>query len=402
MCSAPVHPQRLSEPIGVATAIVSGAIANKPGNGGEAWVRLSWLLGLRRLGFDVYFVEQIAPGIRRDASGSPAPLATSVNAAYFKAVMAEFGLTERAGLLCDDGEHVGLSRGRLLEAATEADVLFDISGHLTDTELLAAARTRSYVDLDPGFTQSWHADPALDFRLGSHDTYVTVGFNVGAPSWPIPAAEIEWIPTLPPVVLQEWPPDQIAATVPRFTTVATWRAPYGAVAVGGRPFSLKHHQMRQMIELPERVPGAEFEIALAIDPADEGDRHALLEHGWRIVDPIDAAGTPDRFRRYLQGSSAEFSVAHGVYVETASGWFSDRTAAYLACGRPAVVQDTGLGRSLPLGGGVLPFSSLAEATRAVETAIEEAADRGEAGRHFAVENLDSDLVLTRILEAVAA
>jgi hypothetical protein len=383
------------------TAIVSGALANKPFNGGEAWVRLSWALGLRRLGFDVYFVEEMESGACVDDSGAPTSFVASANRAYFEAVVRDFGLDGRAGLLCDGGEETaGLGLEELVEAAARADVLFNLSGHLKIASLLAGAQSRVYVDLDPGFTQAWHADESLEFRLEGHDRYVTVGLNVGTPGWPIPACGIEWIGTLPPVVLEEWPQRPPPGGRPRFTTVARWRSPYGGLRIGGREMGLKHHQMRRMIELPERVEGIAFEIALEIDPADSGDLENLRSHGWTIVDPRQVAATPQAFRDYLGDSGAEFSVAQGVYAETGSGWFSDRTAAYLASGRPALVQGTSLGDGLPAGQGLLDFSSVEEARAGVERIATDLEDHGAEARRLSEQRLDSDIVLGRLFSAM--
>jgi hypothetical protein len=383
------------------TAIVSGALANKPFNGGEAWVRLSWILGLARLGFDVHFVEQISSEACVDDAGRPAEFGDSANRAYFDSVIAAFGLQSQAGLLCDGGEQChGLDLSELTEAAAGADVLFDISGHLTIEPLRRGPRTSVYVDLDPGFTQAWHADGSLGFQLGGHDRYVTVGLNVGGRAWPIPAEGIEWLPTLPPVVLGEWEGQPSPTEPVRFTTVATWRSPYGAVQIEGRRTNLKHHQMRRMIELPERVDGAVFEIALDIHPDDSADLEALRAHGWQVVEPRQVAASPQAYREYVRLSGAEFSVAQGVYAEAGSGWLSDRTGAYLACGRPALVQDTGLADTLPLGEGLLSFASLDQAIAEAERIATDPIAHSEAARRFAEEHLDSDLVLGRLLSAV--
>jgi hypothetical protein len=382
----------------MATAIVSGALANKPLNGGEAWVRLSWVLGLRRLGFDAYFVEELAPGGCVDETGARTEFASSVNRDYFEAVISEFGLEGNAGLLYDGGrEAVGLDLEQLRQLSADADLLVNLSGHLTLKEILAGPRTSIYVDLDPGFTQAWHADDQVPFAIGVHDHYVTVGLNVGMRSCPIPDCGLDWIPILPPVVLDEWPLQPPFEGSMRFTTVATWRSPFGPLTVDGRTMGLKHHQFRRLLELPGRVTEATFEIALDIHPGDSEDLDALRYHGWRIVDPRPATGSPGRFRDFLSASSAEFSVAQEVYTETGSGWFSDRTAAYLACGRPTLVQDTGLGDRLPIGEGLLTFSSLEEAASGVDRILADYAEHSTAARSLAIRYLDSDVVLGRLL-----
>ena len=384
----------------MALAIVAGALANKPLSGGEAWVRLAWILGLRRLGFEVYFAEEIAGASCRDAAGEPAGFRESVNRSYFEQVVAEFGLAERAGLLCDGGEDgAGLGLAELEAVAAEAELLVNISGHLSIESLLRAPRTRLYVDLDPGFSQAWHADPGVDFELAGHDHYATVGLNVGSDRSPIPGGGIEWLPTLPPVVLEQWPVAAAPSSPPRLTTVASWRAPFGAPLLAGRQTSLKHHQFRRFLELPERV-GAELELALDIHPGDAADLEALRSHGWHIADPHAVAASPALFRDYLAGSGAEFSVAQGIYAEASSGWFSDRSAAYLASGRPALVQDTGIGERLPRGEGLLTFATLEQAVDGVERIAASPGEHAAAARELAVRYLDSDLVLGDLLARI--
>ncbi len=383
------------------TAIVSGALANKPFNGGEAWVRLSWVLGLLRLGFDTYFVEELNSGACVDCYGEKTGFHASSNRDFFDLVVREFGLEGRAGLLGDGGTAVaGLPLGELRAVAADASLLVNLSGHLTHPEILAGPRTTVYVDLDPGFTQAWHADPGVPFEVGPHDRYVTVGLNVGTPESTIPDCGLGWVATLPPVVLEEWPESEPRAGRMRFTTVATWRSPFGPVEIGGEPLGLKHHQFRRFFDLPERVPAADFELALDIHPADSADLRSLSDHGWKVVSPADAAATPNQFRDYVSGSGGEFSVAQEAYTKTRSGWFSDRTAAYLACGHPALVQGTGLDVGLGLGKGLLTFASREEAAASAEEITADYAIHAAAARAFAEEHLDSDRVLSRLMERI--
>lgn len=377
----------------MAIAVVAGALANKPNSGGEAWVRLSWVLGLRRLGWDVWFVERLPSG---DPEGRR----------FFEEVVGEFGLGGRAALLGRGGEPLcGAAEAEVAEIASEAEVLFDVSGHLGQGPILQAPRTRVYVDLDPGFTQAWHADPELDFSVAGYDRYLTVGQNIGTASCPVPTGGIEWVPTLPPVLLGEWAPAPQPSGPLRFTTVATWRSPYGGLVIGGCEMGLKHHQFRRFAALPEQVPGARFEIALDIHPGDSADLELLRSHGWQIVDPLEAAGTPAAFRDYVRGSGAEFSVAQGVYVEANTGWFSDRTAAYLASGRPALVQGTGWQALFPTCGSEkrpapVEFDDVEGAVAGAEAIAGEWEEHSRAARGLAERHLDSDRVLSRVLEIV--
>jgi hypothetical protein len=382
----------------MATVIVGGALANKPLNGGEAWVRLTWALGLRRLGHEVCLVEQIAPEHCVDDRGTYVDFASSINRAYFERVTGEFGLKGSACLVCGDGsETAGLPYPELLDRAANADVLVNISGHITSEEILRPPRTRVYVDLDPGFTQFWHTTETPGFSLAGHDHYVTVAANIGTDGCPIPTSGIPWHPVAPPVLLDEWPQPPTPTLADRFTTIATWRSPYGPLEYEGRTYGLKHHEFRRFLDLPHQV-AAQFELALDINRADSADLAALRDNGWRVVDPREAVPDPASFRRFVRESAAEFSVAQGIYVETNSGWFSDRTACYLASGRPALVQDTGLGRSYPLGEGLLAFSDLDGAARGVGLIVADYEEHCRAARALAERHLDSDLVLGRLLD----
>ena len=346
----------------MATIVVSGALANKYLNGGEAWVRLSWVLGLRKLGFQVFFVEQISRRNCLDAAGVMTSFDKCVNLDYFKKITEQFSLADSAVLIYENGEQIhGASYGQLLEIANNADLLVNISGHLAFEPLLARLRHKAYIDIDPGFTQFWHTSGNPGPRLDGHDSYFTIGENIGTSNCPIPTGNIRWRPIRQPVVLEYWP---VAAEgmSNRFTTVASWRGPYGPVEFEGRTFGLKLHEFRKMWELPKQAKQM-FEIALQIHPSDAKDLNLLRVNGWQVVDPAVVASDPLAFRRYVQQSGAEFSVAQGIYVDTWSGWFSDRSVRYLASGKPVLVQDTGWSRHYPVGEGLLTFRTLQEAAR---------------------------------------
>ena len=361
--------------------IVSGALANKSGHGGEAWVRLSWVLGLMELGCDVHFIEQIAAN---------APLEAR---AYFVDVVEAFGLRERATLIVGDGaEFIGRDARWLVEWADDADLLVNISGHLTYAPVFERVARRAYVDIDPGHTQLWHSQDSEAARLDGHDVFFTIGENIGESACPIPDCGLHWHKVRPPVVLAHWPASETSAR--HFTTIANWRS-----SVGGSGYSEKVHEFRKVLDLPKRT-GAEFELALGIHPDETRDLAALREHGWRLADPRAVAGTPEQFRDYVRGSGAEFSTAQGIYAQTRSGWFSDRTAHYLAAGRPVLVQDTG--NSLPSGEGLLTFQTLDEAAAAAREIAGDHARHARAARALAEDFLDSRKVLRRFLDVAAA
>ena len=367
--------------------ILSGAVANKAGQGGEAWVRLNWMLGLRQLGFEVHFVEQLQPGAPTGA------------AEFFRSTMERHGLADSATLLGENDALCGPPLARVLEFAAGADALVNISGHLAHDGIFERVQRRVYVDIDPGFTQFWHAQGAK-LGLESHDAHFTIGENIGTPGCVIPTCGFAWKKVRPPVVLDAWPAVE-GAKFDRFTTVANWRGSYGPIEFEGRTFGLKVHEFRKCIALP-RETGLPFEIALGIHPGDHKDLAALRDAGWRVTDPVDASCTTDAFQNFVRGSGAEFSVAQGVYVHTHSGWFSDRTAVYLASGRPALVQDTGFTRTLPNGRGLVAFSTPAEAAQGAHAIVADYAAHCRAAREIAEEFFDSRKVLAKFIADIAA
>jgi hypothetical protein len=202
------------------------------------------------------------------------------------------------------------------------------------------------------------------------------------------------------VVLREWP----AATWPpareAFTTVGHWRS-YGSIEHEGIRYGQRVHSFRELMELPRRA-AARFEVALGIHPDEYRDIESLRANGWELIDPMVVAPTPDRYRAFVQGSKAEIAIAKSGYVASRCGWFSDRSAAYLASGRPVVAQETGFSRYLPTGDGLLAFKTLGEAAERVEEVERDLARHSAAARDIAVEHLDSDRVLGSLLDRLGA
>lgn len=377
------------------TILVSGGVANKHLHGGSAWVRMSWAEGLRSLGFDVLFVEQLDERHAVDAAGRPAAIGDSANAAVFEAAMEAFGFTGSSALLGSDGTSVrGLSREEILDRAAGAELLVNVSGHLRQPELLALARQRVFVDLDPGYTQVW-MEQGHDVGTSGHDMYFTVGANVGTDRCAIPDGGVRWRPIRQPVVLERWPVVEGGFT--RFTTVASWRGAYGPIAWNGREYGVKAHEFRRFADVPRRA-GLPFEVVLDMHAADEGDAVRLRDGGWATMRPETTAGT-GAFARYVQGSGAEFSAAQGIYVHTRSGWCSDRTVRYLASGRPAIVQDTGQADTLPVGEGLLTFSTPEEAIARAQELVADHARHCAAARRLAEDHFAPGRALAPLLEA---
>jgi hypothetical protein len=377
------------------TVIVSGMVAADPHQGGATWAVLQYVLGLAELGHDAYLVEPLRNDRVRPTGVS---LEQSVAAGYFRGVVREFGLEHRAALLLEGTRQtVGLSYDELRRIATRADLLLNVSGLLADEALVDRIPTRTYLDLDPGFNQLWHATQGIERGFEGHTHFVTVGLAVGSHDCPVPPCGRAWITTLQPVVLAHWAPGE-RVLHDALTTVANWRA-YGSIEHDGVFYGQKVHSLRPLYDLPQ-VTGERFVLAMAIHPDERADLESLGSNGWHLVDPVRAAGTPARYRRFIRGSRAEFGLAKSGYVAARCGWFSDRSACYLASGRPVIAQDTGFGRSLPIGEGLFAFRTTDDVLGAVEALRTDYARHMRAARGIAETYFDSRTVLGTLLERV--
>ena len=378
-----------------APIIVSGMVAGDPNQGGAAWAVLQYVLGLQRLGHEVCLIEPISAGAIKPAG---APLGDSENASYFRAVTQAFGLEDRSSLLVEEtGETVGLSQSEVRSRCRQAVVLLNISGMLQREDLISRIPIRVHLDLDPGFNQLWHATQGIDMRFSAHNHFVTIGKSLGTADCPIPVCGIEWITTFQPVVLDFCPPPSTIRH-PGFTTIANWRG-YGSIEYAGVFYGQKAHSLRQFMALPTRT-SERFTLALSIHPDERKDLAALAENGWSLLNPACVARTPQQYLGFISRSKAEFGIAKSGYVAARCGWFSDRSACYLACGRPVIAQETGFSKHIPCGEGLLPFSTIDDALAAVESLNSDYARHSRAARSIAAEYFESGKVLSRLLTSV--
>lgn len=373
------------------TILFSGMIAADPHQGGATWAVLQYVLGLRQLGHDVFFIEPVpAKSLRPQA----ASLQDSVNAAYFKQIIRDFGLDGCAALLVEETQQtVGLSYDELRDVARRADALINVSGMLRD-EALFSPRTRIYLDLDPAFIQLWHATQGVDMHFEGHTHFVTVGQAIGSSGCSVPTCGRAWIGTLQPIVLSHWP---VAGNIVHdaLTTVGNWRG-YGSIEHAGVLYGQKAHSLRPLMELPKRAK-ERFLLAMSIHPQEQKDLEALAANGWEIVDPQAVANSPVAYQRFIAGSRAEFGIAKSGYVASRCGWFSDRSVCYLASGRPVIAQETGFSRFIPTGAGLLPFTTMDDAVSAIDSIRQDYPLHARAARALAEAHFDSDKVLTRLL-----
>ena len=373
--------------------VFAGMVAADAAQGGAAWAVLQYVLGLKHLGHHVCFVEPISTAKLRPVGTT---LMRSEAARRFLRIANAFALTPSAALLLDGTtETVGMRYSAIRRYVRDADVLINVSGMLKEPALLEPIGRRVYLDLDPGFNQAWHCS-GIDMRFDAHSHFATVALAVGQAECRVPTCGRHWITTFPPVVLREWPVGK-RTTRAAFTTVANWRS-YGPVQHDGIFLGQKVHALRPLMALPRKTR-TPFALALAIHPS-EPDLAALRSNRWTLVDPRRVTGTPDRYRRFIRGSLAEFGIAKAGYVAMRTGWFSDRSACYLASGRPVLAQDTGLGPALSAGAGLLTFRSETEALAGLDSIQADYQRHRDAARAIAERHCESSRVLSRLLERV--
>lgn len=354
--------------------------------GGHLTYVLHWLHGLKRLGHRVVLLNHARPdsSARRDD-------------VYFSRLMTRWWSNEDAVLLSVDPERslAGLPVERWRCFARNADALLLLGiPSVPVTDSLAGVRPRILIDQDPGYTHLWAVQSSsFEEIFGLHDLYCTVGLNIGAPRCKLPTFGVRWHPLVNPVVTAWW--RQGRPPGPTFSTVADWWG-QGYLEFDGKILGPKREEFLKFLDLPSLI-GERIDLVLDIAPNDP-DVARLKEHGWEVHSPA-LIDSPTAYRDWIRGSTGEFSCAKGVYVGTSSGWVSDRTACYLAAGRPAIVQDTGLGGHLPLGKGLLSVNSAVEAVEAVAAIRRDYEAHSRAARKIAREFFDYSVVLPPILKA---
>jgi hypothetical protein len=374
---------------------VAGSLAQKPLQGGHSWVLLQYLLGFRRLGWKVLFLDDLTPEMCFDGRARPCPPEQSLNLQVFRSMMDRFGLQDDCSLIFNGGEKFfGRSRKHVLEHVRDSAFLLNVMGYLTNEEILGQAARLVFLDIDPGFGQMWER-LGLGNLFEGHDDHVTIGERIGTGDCRIPTCGLSWITTPQPVVLSQWPA-RIDESCRQMTSIISWRGAYGPVAYQGRSYGLRAHEFRKFIDLPRRTR-QKFRLALKIHPNDSADLKALEEHRWEIVDPSRVAGDPWAYRKFIQNSASELMVAKNMYVDTQSGWFSDRSICYLASGKPVLAQNTGLDGLLPVGEGLLLFRTLDEAVEGVKALQSDYVRHARSARAIAEECFDSDKVLAGLL-----
>ena len=373
--------------------IVTGLIAQFP-LGGVTWDYLQYVLGLRELGHDVYYVEDSGSWPYNPVEGGVA-IDHRFNVAYLAGVMADFGLADRwAYRFPGEAQWFGLSDAQRTAVVSSADLLINVSGSLADPEEYRAARRLAYIDTDPVFTQVRIVGGEAAFRrqVDLHDVHFSFGERL---SPAVPATGHRWRATRQPVVLAAWQPVESRREV--FTTVMNWTS-YKSAEHDGKVYGQKDVEFERFLDLPGRSPETTFELAVNSGKTRRTPRARLAAKGWQLVHPDDVCPDVQSYRSYIRSSKAEWGVAKNGYVVGQPGWFSCRSACYLAAGRPVVVQETGFSSVLPVGEGLLAFRELEEAVAAVHDVEAYYPRHAAAAREIAVEYFDARRVLSRLVE----
>ena len=367
--------------------LFAGIIARYP-FGGVTWCSLMYLLGLRALGHEVFYIEDTGECVYDPIQNTRAT-DPSYGTNYIHSTLAPYGLGDRWSFVNYDGGYHGRSAEDARRFCADADLYINLSGGAWFWRDEYARIPRSvFIDSDPAFTQlaiakaePWYVD---FFKRFNH--LFTFGANIGTPASAIPVGDFTWNKTWQPVTLDDW--RTTVTPGPNFSTVMTWQIESFA-DVGGN----KDQEFVKYIDLPSRTRQP-FELAI------NGPQKLLQEHGWGTLPAMEVSRTADLYREFIQQSRAEFGVAKHTYVANRSGWFSDRTECYLASGRPAVVQDTGWTAHLPSGEGLFAFSSPEEALAGIEAINSDYARHARRAEEIAREHFDARRVLTRLLDTV--
>ena len=384
---------------GLRIVLGNSSLACYAQGGGHWTVFLQYLFGLDALGCHVFLLELYR------ATGDGARDRRAVESFLERMGACGFGdrcavlVHDRAGgpATLDDGAVHGTSVARLKDVVRDADLLWNFCCALR-RPLLSLFRRRVLIDLDPGHLQvsaiSW------DLGLADHDVLFTVGAKLGDPDCPAPTLGLRWRPFRPFVHLPAWPARPDPGRSAPFTSVTHWT--WEELWWGNRVLSAsKRFAYLRYLDLP-RVAGRPFELAANLNAEDRtGDRERFTERGWRLVHPYEAAGTPAAYQEYIARSRAEIQCPKPIFRELRTGWFSDRSACYLASGRPVLAEETGFGERLPTGKGLLAFRDLEGAAAGASEIDANYAEHSRAARELAEAYFDSGKCLGAMLDACA-
>ena len=384
-------------------AIVTGMIATYP-VGGVVWDYAQYLVGLERLGFEVFYLEDTGRETYNPLKGEYGE-DCSYGAEFLKASLAKLSptLATRWRFRNMDGKTVGIDDRTFSDVLRGAELFLNVSGGTLLRDEYLACKRKVLIDSDPGWNHfqnfpRWDASPNWQSSHGyrAHDFFFTYAERMGRPDCLLPDCGLAWKPTRPLVLMDCWhaaPPGE------KWTTVMTWKNFSETIQYKGVTYGTKEMEFGKVEQLPARIlhGGTKLEIAVG---GNEAPRESWRSLGWDVVESQDISRTADDYRSYIQNSRGEFSVAKNVYVATRCGWFSCRSVCYLAAGLPVVVQDTGFSEFIPTGEGLFAFSDLDEAVSGIEAVEKDYRRHQRAARELARTYFASDVVLRDLLTGI--
>ena len=363
---------------------------------GVTYQFLHYLIGLRRLGYDPYYVEDSGryvydPRINDfspDGSGNVGAVAPVLEAHGFAGRWAYRGHYP-------GGQCYGMTEAEILALYREADAFLNVTGAQELREEHMSVPKRIYVESDPFACQvkvSQGDDPTIR-ALAAHQVIFSFGENLRAPDCDTPVERFQWLPTRQPVVVDLWEGGARTGGT-SYTTITTWHNEGKTVRYRGEEyFWTKDREFMKFLDLPRRCQ-ASFELAIGSDPKVET---LLSAHGWRPVDSLPISRDVESYRGYIQGSRGEFTAARDQYVRPRTGWFSDRSACYLAAGRPVITQETGFSKFLPTGEGLFGFTTMEDILAAVEAIERDYPGSCRAAREIAAEYFEAEKVVGSLM-----
>jgi hypothetical protein len=367
---------------------------------GVIWQHVHYIVGLQRLGHDVYYIE--------DSARLPYnPETFEVNnefdyaARLLERLAREFEFKNRWAFCARylrGQPTAGLSLKRIRQLYREADAILNICGAQEFNDDLLASDRIIYVESDPGVEQiriDKGVGSTIDY-LRRHRSLFTFGENVGTKSFLVPTHNLKWLPTRQPVVIDLWKTNRAPPRAAVFTSVANWSTS-GLKDItwrGEKYLWSKSREFLRFVAAPKKA-GETFELATNIKDAKA--RAKFLRNGWRFRSPLQVSVDYWLYRDYVRRSKGEFTVAKDQYVRLNTGWFSDRSACYLAAGRPVIIQQSGFTQHYGNDGGLFAFSSIKEIVDAVKAINADYARHSRAARYIARDVFEAEKVLASLL-----
>src|SRR5438132_1713998 len=346
---------------------------------GIGWQAINYLLGIEQLGYEAWYVEDVGAN-PYDPWTNSVVTECHYNVAALRRMMDRYGFGQRwAYWDASRNAYYGLSRDRVEALYAEGDGIINLCGATNLREEHLRCPIRIMVDTDPVYEQIKYAkvDRSARAYLDAHTHFFTYGENLGTANCPVPLCGITWRPTRPPVDLRRWP--QPHGFPPCFTTVGTWENKGKNIDFEGKTYVWsKHVTFTQFLDLPKQRPEICFRMAM-LPPSDQV-RSEISTRGWSLVDPRPISADMARYAGFIAGSRGEFTVAKDIYVRSNCGWFSDRSACYLAAGRPVVTMRTGFSNLYPVGHGLFEYSNYEEALAGIDAINSDYAFHSRAAR----------------------